>query len=112
MATTKDKRTAKSNGKQWDGDPDYGQAFHRPENKAPQPAYTGQGVFNKATLKAIYEAGGEFQIACWTRRAKSGLKYVSVHIEPPYQKDDEADDFFDDDNTEEDQEDDGDDIPF
>lgn len=42
-------------------------------------------MLDKETLIAIYEAGGEFQISVWPRRARNGGKYLRVHIEKPYQ---------------------------
>lgn len=81
-----------NNGSDYEETPDYGSAFERPDNEAPQPRFTGTGVLSTETLKAIHEAGGEFQIAVWTRRANTGTRYLRVHIEPPYDGgDDQAD---------------------
>lgn len=96
--------------------PGWGTAFHRPDNEAPQPAYTGEGVLDVDTLKAIHAAGGEFQIAIWPRRTRNGSKTLRIHIEPPYQGSEDADlddDEFDGPAAEAD-DDDGtdDDLPF
>lgn len=83
-AAQRAKRKAKAE-QDYQEDAGWGSAFHRPENEAPQPSYTGNGVLDSDTLKAIHEAGGEFQISVWTRRARTGTKYLRVHIEAPYQ---------------------------
>lgn len=63
----------------------WGSAFHRPDNEAPKPTYTGTGVLDDELLKAIHDAGGEFQISVWPKRARTGTKYLRIHIEPPYE---------------------------
>lgn len=94
----------------------WGSAFNRPDNEAPQPTYTGTGMLDRETAKAIIEAGGEFQISVWPRRARTGTKYLRFHIEPPYAGGSDDADLDDDDfdgPAGDDQEaDDDDDMPF
>lgn len=89
--------------------PDWGTAFVRPDNTPPQPQATGQGVLSTQAMREIKEAGGNFQIALWTKdaegqtlRSRDGTPRIRIHIEPPY-------DNPDDDGPDEDEDDD---VPF
>lgn len=96
-SNTQTRRNGNGNAKpDYDEQPGWGSAFHRPENQAPQPSYTGSGMLDPETLRAIFDAGGEFQISVWPRRARTGTKYLRFHIEPPYQGGSESDELDDD----------------
>lgn len=73
-------------------EPGWGSAFHRPDNESPQPYATGTGVLDRELAKAILEKGGEFQIAVWLKRGKTGTRYFRFHIEPMWDGGEDADD--------------------
>jgi hypothetical protein len=89
-------KTKKGRKKEYKEEPGWGSAFERPENEDPQPKFTGTGLLDRETAKAILEAGGEFQLAVWVRRAKTGTRYLRIHIEPPYDGGVDEDDDLDD----------------
>ena len=74
-------------------EPGWMSAFLREDATGKQPKYTGVG-------KDI--DGDDIQVSVWPTTAKSGVKYLRIRIEPPY----EAEDVEDDDEP------DDDDIPF
>ena len=93
-------------------EPGWGSLFHRPDNEGNQPQYTGQG---------LNENGEPVELAIWVRKARSGAKYLRLHIQEPYEADAAEDDELDvddedleDPDLEEDEEDEDeeDDIPF
>lgn len=116
-AATKQRTERKSKATQeYEEESGWGSAFHRPDNEAPQPSYTGTGVVDLETLRAIAEAADgnalcEFQISVWPRRARTGTKYLRFHVEPPYQGGSEAAD-LDDEDFDGNAEDSDDDLPF
>lgn len=77
---------------QYEEQPGWMSAFRRPDNEDPQPRYTGQGLL---------EDGTEVEVAVWVRRAKSGVQYLRIKIQPPYEAEDyEDDEELDDDEDE------------
>lgn len=96
-AAKRNQRKNNARAQEYEEEPGWGSAFHRPDNESPQPTYTGTGMLDRETAKAIIEAGGEFQISVWPRRARTGTKYLRFHIEPPYQGGSEDADLDDDD---------------
>ena len=75
-------------------------AFHRPENEGNQPKFTGQGL----------DANGDpIEVAIWVKRARSGQKYLRIHIQEPWQGDEDSD--LDDDDFGDHDGDDGE-LPF
>ena len=93
MATAK-KQSSKSGSKnkreEYEEQPGWANLFLRDDATGNQPKYTGVG---------LDPDGNEIQVAIWPKRAKTGTKYLRLHIEPPYESD-------------EDEEEDDDDIPF
>ena len=77
-------------------DPGWGSLFRREtEPGRNQPQYTGQ---------VLNPDGDELQVAIWIKTARSGQKYLRIHLEPPYEPDG--------DDLDGDQLEDDDDIPF
>lgn len=118
---SKSKRQPARNGKppakkkprqqEYEETPGWGSAFHRPDADGNQPQFTGPMVLDRDTMKAILEADGAAELAIWTKRAKSGARYLRVHLQAPYEQeaeDDDIDDLFDDDQEADDDED----LPF
>lgn len=105
---------AKAKKSDYEETANWASAFERPDNEAPQPGFTGTGVLDLDTLRAIAQADGDFQIAVWLRRSKSGKRYLRFHIEPPYEgsEPEDADDFFGDDDAPEVEAEADDDMPF
>lgn len=56
----------------------WGFLYPKKDREGKQPTLTG-----KATL----ESGEEVELAAWTRESKDGVKYLRVHITPPYEAD-------------------------
>lgn len=76
-------------------------AFHRPENEGNQPKFTGQGLDVN---------GDPIEVAIWVKRARSGQKYLRIHIQEPWQGDEDSD--LDDDDFGGDHDGDDGELPF
>jgi hypothetical protein len=92
VATQKKKPAKKQEYVEQDG---WMSAFFREDAEGKQPKYTGTGLDHN---------GNDVQVAVWPTRAKTGTKYLRIHIEEPYESDEAEDAEAD--------EDDDDDIPF
>lgn len=70
---------ARSKRSEYVENPGWASAFRREENEDPQPRYTGTGLSPE---------GDEVRVAVWVRRSSTGLQYLRIHIEPPFEDDD------------------------